>query len=219
MSQQDVQADEPSLDNSFVMETHSAPAPSLDIPDEIVSPQSKSVDHLENVITDTVVQQTDLVTSAGTITITSPILPIPMEISENSMNESPNQSMLPLPNEMIQMDESVAMDVSTELTTTPTSAHTSIDKSIGLISPTTPSVPKERKKRIIIDDDDESPTFNPLRSTKKSRSKNRRKQLLLKKQQQKAQLLSPSSSVLGDKANENAVFTSPEGIVSIRFRS
>lgn len=80
------------------------------------------------------------------------------------------------------------------------------------VSPTTPSVPKERKRRIIIDDDDESPTFNPLRSNKKIRGKNRRNthNFMLKKQK-KAQLLSAS---FADKPNENAVFTSPEVVVS-----
>lgn len=208
MVQQEFPSEEASLDNSFAMESLSLPAPTLDTLDEISLSQSKSVDHFENMTVDTV-QQTDLMTSAGKITITSPIMPVTMSITED--NELQNQSVLSLDQESVQLDESIAMDVSPELTATPTIGHMTIDK---LISPTTPSVPKERKKRIIIDDDDESPTFNPLRSTKKSRSKNRRKNLLLKRQQRKAQLLSPTSSALSDKANENAVFTSPEGIVS-----
>lgn len=218
MVQQELPSEEASLDNSFAMESLSLPAPTLDTLDEISLSQSKSVDHFENMTVDTV-QQTDLMTSAGKITITSPIMSVAMSITEDNVNaiELQNQSVLSLEQETVQLNESIAMDVSPELTATPTTGqHMTIDK---LISPTTPSVPKERKKRIIIDDDDESPTFNPLRSTKKSRSKNRRKNLLLKRQQRKAQLLSPTSSALIDKANENAIFTSPEGIVSIILNS
>lgn len=208
-----MQAEEPNLNNSFASETLPTTDPPLDTPDENSSSQSRVIDRLEDVVPEQV-QQTEILTSAGTITIISPIVPVSMDVSGNNTSESPNKSVLSIGNETVQLNENVPMDVSTELIATPTSGHTTIDKTIGLTSPTTPSVPKERKKRIIIDDDDESPTFNPLRSTKKSRGKNRRKQLLLKKQQRKAQLLSPSSAALGDKANESAVFTSPEGIVS-----
>lgn len=207
--------EEPSLDNSFALETLSVPP--LETVNEVSLTQSPDIEQrVEDVVTaESVasVQQTDLLTSAGTITITSPILPIPMDTSENSIGESPTQPLVQsMQHEAVQSIENA--NASSQLTATPTSGHAMMDKAIGLISPTTPSVPKERKKRIIIDDDDESPTFNPLRSTKKSRGKNRRKQLLLKKQQRKAQLLSPSGLALGDKANESAVFTSPEGIVS-----
>lgn len=88
-----------------------------------------------------------------------------------------------------------------------------INNVAALASPTTPSVPKERKRRIIIDDDDESPTFNPQRSNKKLRGKNRRN----KQKQKKTQLLSTPSLSFADKTNENAVFTSPEAVVSRRF--
>lgn len=95
-----------------------------------------------------------------------------------------------------------------------------MNDSSALVTPTTPSVPKERKRRIIIDDDDESPTFNPLRSNKKIRGKNRRnKHNLMLKKQKKAQLLglqSTPSSSFADKTNENAIFTSPEVVVSIK---
>lgn len=159
----------------------------------VSSENSKQLDDISNSI-----QQ---ITASNPITITSNTTPIPMDISENNTNES---------NELSQKGSSPVMNASsTELTTTPVSGYSTVDKVIDLASPTTPSVPKERKKRIIIDDDDESPTFNPLRSNKKIRGKNRRSRnsLLLKKR--KSQLLSPS-----DKLNENAVFTSPEGIVS-----
>lgn len=213
--------EEPSLDNSFTMETLSVPP--LEIVDEISLTQTQNIDQrvedvvpIESVASVPPIQQTDILTSAGTITITSPILPIAMDTSENSISESPTQPVdQSIEQEAIQSIENI--NVSSQLTVTPTSGHVTMDTAIGLISPTTPSVPKERKKRIIIDDDDESPTFNPLRSTKKSRGKNRRKQLLLKKQQQKAQLFSPSGLALGDKTNESAVFTSPEGIVSTQI--
>lgn len=80
---------------------------------------------------------------------------------------------------------------------------------------TTPSVSKERKRRIIIDDDDESPTFNPLsRSSKKMRGKNRNRKGLSNQKQRKMQLLSPPP--IDKSNNESAIFTSPEGIVSIQ---
>lgn len=88
----------------------------------------------------------------------------------------------------------------------------------ALVSPTTPSVPKERKRRIIIDDDDESPTFNPQRSNKKLRGKNRRsKHNAILKKQKRSQLVSTISSSFSDKANESAVFTSPEMVVSNKW--
>lgn len=164
---------------------------------DVLTIPSKSSEHLEDVPTS--MQQ---ITASDPIIITSNTAPIPMDISENNTNET---------NELSENVSTVVMNASsTELTATPISSHSTVDKIMGLTSPTTPSVPKERKKRIIIDDDDESPTFNPLRSNKKIRGKNRRSRnnLLLKKR--KCQLLSSS-----DKLNENAVFTSPEGIVSI----
>lgn len=102
-----------------------------------------------------------------------------------------------------------------EQTPNTSTEHPLMNDSSALVTPTTPSVPKERKRRIIIDDDDESPTFNPLRSNKKIRGKNRRnKHNLMLKKQKKAQLLLTPSSAFGDKTSENAIFTSPEVVVS-----
>lgn len=154
---------------------------------------------------------------------TAPTLaPIAMDVSENSANETSNQTTTPTllqsPVQLSDLTMAMPMDVlTTEITTTPVSSNSSLNKMPGqLISPTTPSVPKERKRRIIIDDDDESPTFNPQRSTKKIRGKNRRKSL--KQQRKSQQLLSASIAATinaTEKPNESAVFTSPEAIVSI----
>lgn len=105
---------------------------------------------------------------------------------------------------------------------TPTSSHAndgeSPTASVSLAIPTTPTtaltpgISKERKRRIVVDDDDESPTFNPLSrsSGKKARGKNRRGKTGLLKQKQRQMLF-----ITPDKANESAIFTSPESIVSV----
>lgn len=122
------------------------------------------------------------------------------------------------------MDVSLSIDTEMEIpsavTPTTTLSNLIIDgdspsaSTTGCTTPTsalTPTALKERKRRIVVDDDDESPTFNPLsRSTKKMRGKNRRKGSLLKQKQRKMQLLIATP----DKANESAIFTSPESIVS-----
>lgn len=115
--------------------------------------------------------------------------------------------------------------ISSDLTTiptvvTPTNSDAippanNVDQATTTAIATTPSVSKERKRRIIIDDDDESPTFNPLsRSSKKMRGKNRNRKGLSNQKQRKMQLLSPPP--IDKSNNESAIFTSPEGIVSIQ---
>lgn len=177
---------------------------------------SVSTDQVEDVVNS--VQGTTVLNASETMTITSSTEPIAMETSASEINivETPptHVTILPLENDESKLNSSAEIDISsTEITETPMSAHSTVDKVACLISPTTPSVPKERKRRIIIDDDDESPTFNPLRSNKKIRGKNRRNRNMSKKQRKAAQLLSQST----DKTNENSVFTSPEGIVSTVF--
>lgn len=205
MVQQNSQAEEPKSESSFAMKQLSTTMPTVDIPiDNIISVQP---DHLDDTVS---LDQSPTLSTSIPIAITSMTAPTSMDLCENSNNESPDKSIQSFENDVAQIDLNVtAMDLSsTELITMPVSTHSPVDKIIGPTLPTTPNVPKERRKRIIIDDDDESPTFNPLRCHKKARGKNRRN--LLSKKQRKTQLLSPS-----DKANENAVFTSPEGIVSI----
>lgn len=164
----------------------------------------KSFDRFVDISTS--VQQT---TQSETMIITSTTPSIAADISVNNTSESPIRTVISVENELCQTGSSLVMNAS-ELIATPVSSHSVVDHTVDLASPTTPNVPKERKRRIIIDDDDESPTFNPLRSNKKIRGKNRRSRngLLLKKQ--KHPLTPPS-----DKVNENTVFTSPDGIVSI----
>lgn len=119
------------------------------------------------------------------------------------------------------MDVSMSLSVSNELqipgAITPTSTSPAInivdgDLMLNASVSTTPSVPKERKRRIVVDDDDESPTFNPLsRSSKKMRGKNRKNRVGLSKQKQRKLLLLGTPD---GKANESAIFTSPDSIVS-----
>lgn len=211
MSQQNAQTEEPrsEIDTIVVSELLSSTTPPLDTPIETFPEQPNNHDDTESLM-----QQT--LTSSGTMAITSTTPPIAMDINEDNIDESPNRSIQSLGNDDAgqSIDLNVAMDVSsTELIATPVSGESITDNTLCLISPTTPSVPKERRKRIIIDDDDESPTFNPLRSCIKVKGKNRRsRNTLLLKKQQKGQLLSPSNNT-----DESAVFTSPEGIVSVSF--
>lgn len=193
------------------------PEAPIEVPPVIVDDQQID-EQLENAIKS--IQSDEITTTPSDI---SPgITPVTMDVCENnSVYETPSQTILAIQETPIQDDLSTPMEITpTELITTPVSSS-SVEKTPCLVSPTTPSVPKERKRRIIIDDDDESPTFNPLRSTKKIRGKNRRKSLMLKKQQGKAQqLLSASIAATinaTDKSNETAVFTSPEAIVSGSF--
>lgn len=163
--------------------------------------------------------------NSATAAISTQITPSEENSFDCNVIESPVEMESPM--KQSQNDESsVLLDAIMSIEQTNTSVTENrlmINDSPALVTPTTPSVPKERKRRIIIDDDDESPTFNPLRSNKKMRGKNRRnKHNLLLKKQKKAQLLStPCSSSFIDKANESAVFTSPEVVVriehSIRF--
>lgn len=214
LAEEPLQVNEQSMENILTVGQLSTTPTLLDVPLEMPpSPTpSKSIDPLENSV-----QPTEVLTSQGTITITPTAAPIPMDTSENDLDiidDSPQQTVVPLETDQIQLNSNAAMDIPlTGITITPPSGQSIGDNAIGLASPTTPSVPKERKRRIVIDDDDESPTFNPLRSNKKIRGKNRRSRHgLLSKKQRKAQLLSPT-----DKTNENSVFTSPEGIVSSFF--
>lgn len=223
MAQPNVEvANENSAENIFAMESFTtppvipdAPIETLETAETALEPTSASIaeskidEQLENAINSIIQQDPDMICS--TDEIMSIETPIAMEINENSVSESLNQAITSLEEPSVQVDFSSPMDISTELPATVVSGNSTPNKTQALISPTTPSVAKERKRRIIIDDDDESPTFNPLRSTKKMRGKNRRKNLMLKKQQHKAQLLLTSST---DKPNEAAVFTSPEAIVS-----
>lgn len=138
--------------------------------------------------------------------------------SEHNMIESPIEPVEPVPSMKQPQDESNTLINAIspiERSPVPVIENLSINNLPSLVPPTTPSVPKERKRRIIIDDDDESPTFNPLRSNKKIRGKSRRNRhnLMLKKQK-KTQLLSTSLSSFVVKTNENAIFTSPEVVVS-----
>lgn len=138
------------------------------------------------------------------------------DMSEHDMIESPIKSVEPVQSAFTDESNMLIKAISpVEPTTVPLIEHSPNDGLPNLVSPTTPTVPKERKRRIIIDDDDESPTFNPLRSNKKIRGKNRRNRhnSMLKKQK-KTQLLSTSLSSFVVKTNENAVFTSPEVVVS-----
>lgn len=214
MAEEPLQVNEQSMENILTVGQLSTTPPLFDGPLEMPpSPTpSKSIDPLENAV-----QQTEVLTSQDTIAITPTAAPIAMDTSENDLNiidDSPQQTVVLLETDQIQLNSNAAMDIPlTGITITPPSGQSIGDIAIGLASPTTPSVPKERKRRIVIDDDDESPTFNPLRSNKKIRGKNRRhRHGLLSKKQRKAQLLSPT-----DKTNENSVFTSPEGIVSSFF--
>lgn len=128
------------------------------------------------------------------------------------------------------MVTSMSLSTSNQLETpnalTPSSSHVndgeSPSASVSLTIPTTPTtaltsgISKERKRRIVVDDDDESPTFNPLSrsSGKKARGKNRRGKGGLLKQKQRQMLFATP-----DKTNENALFTSPESIVSVKLFS
>lgn len=224
MTEEPAQPVQPSLEAMYAVgEVPVVPSAALlDIPIETPSTltpptltTSVSTDQVEDVVNS--VQGPTMLTASETMTITSSTEPIAMEISASEINileTPPTQAILPPENDESKLNSSAEIDISSiELTETPMSEHSTVDKVAGLISPTTPSVPKERKRRIIIDDDDESPTFNPLRSNKKIRGKNRRNRNMSKKQRKAAQLLSQSS----DKTNENSVFTSPEGIVSTVF--
>lgn len=215
-------AENPSIEESVpvIPELSALPEVPIETASKTLTEQQKSDEQLENAIKS--------IQPAETLTIPTAISPAPpaiaMDMSEISMNETSNQTT---PTTLLQTsiemnDLTMPMDVTTtELTTTPISGNSTPNKMPGqLISPTTPSVPKERKRRIIIDDDDESPTFNPQRSTKKIRGKNRRKSLMLKKQQRKSQQLLSASiaatiNAATDKPNETAIFTSPEAIVSV----
>lgn len=151
---------------------------------------------------------------------------IPIDFgSEDNIAESPVK--LEKPDVSVNVVESIPMEDEVEIESNlGTNEISPLDRIISsldenplmsnlpaLVSPTTPTVPKERKRRIIIDDDDESPTFNPQRSNKKIRGKNRRnKHSAFLRKQKKTQLLSAIS--FSDKVNESAVFTSPEMIVS-----
>lgn len=212
VSQPNVEVDIKCEENTFAVEELAPPPVLPDISVEALIEESKIDQQLVNAINSIIQPDTELALSTE---ITPTATPIAMDMSENSFSESlPNQMIPSLEETPVQADLSLSMDTSTELPSTPISGNVTPSKicALGLISPTTPSVPKKSKRRIIIDDDDESPTFNPLRSTKKMRGKNRRKNLMLKKQQRKAaQLLLTSTT---DKPNETAVFTSPEAIVS-----
>lgn len=189
--------------------------------DEALSSTNPSKEYVDDVSTEfqtksQIKDMTDSTQSSDlsipcTIKISPTTAPVAVEISENIINEL-HQSNMSAENETTQIDLDIIMSP-TELITTPIPGNSTMNKTISLTSPTTPSVPKERKRRIIIDDDDESPTFNPLRSNKKIRGKNRRRQNSLMLKKRKIQVLSQS-----DKTNENVVFTSPEGIVSYFFR-
>lgn len=144
-------------------------------------------------------------------TTTTQIAPSIENVCDSNVIESPVKTVSLIKQDQ---DESNAI-LSVEQTSTSVTENLLMNNMPTLVSPTTPSVPKERKRRIIIDDDDESPTFNPLRSNKKIRGKNRRnKHNSMLKKQKKIQLLSTSSLLFSDKTNENAVFTSPEVVVS-----
>lgn len=202
--------DESIAENAFAVDSILAMPELMDLP--IVESELKDDEQLDNSID--LIQPEPILTAAGTMTITS-TTEAPIAIDINDCNEVSPVQLIPslepvLPIQL--MDLELPMDISpTEFPATPLSGGSMIDKAVDIASPSTPSVPKERKRRIIIDDDDESPTFNPLRSNKKIRGKNRRnRQNMLLKKQRKVQLLSPT-----DKTNENAVFTSPEAIVSV----
>lgn len=162
-----------------------------------------------------------LETHSTTATTTTQITPPIENVNDCNVMESPMETISSI--ESSQYDEAAneLMDGIMPIEQTPNTSlieHPLMNDSSALVTPTTPSVPKERKRRIIIDDDDESPTFNPLRSNKKIRGKNRRnKQNLILKKQKKAQLLSTPSSSFADKTTENAIFTSPEVVVSRTF--
>lgn len=174
--------------------------------------------------------ETNSLTAANITTTATATTAITTKITESIENlydcnviESPVESVSLIKQSQDDVSNDVLMDTTLPIEqikhTPATEISPLVIDSPALVTPTTPSVPKERKRRIIIDDDDESPTFNPQRSNKKLRGKNRRNKhnLMLKKQKKAALLLStPSSSTsFIDKANENAVFTSPEVLVSI----
>lgn len=180
---------------------------------------TESVDDVPSVITADQLEdpnnsiETSVLSASSTMVIPSTTTPIAIDTSEQYFTES-HQLSPSFENGPSHVIDSDITPPATNVTDSPIPSNLTVSQIIpGLTSPTTPSVPKERKRRIVIDDDDESPTFNPLRSNKKIRGKNSRsRNSLLKKR--KGQLLSPS-----DKANENVVFTSPEGIVSTILRS
>lgn len=204
MSQQNTQNENTTTENSPTVELPVTATTKDEASVEISSIASKSFDRFADISSS--VQQT---TPPETMLITSTTPLIASDINVNDTTESPVRTVISVENEVSEKGSSLVMNTS-ELTATPVSGHSSIDIQVGLTSPTTPNVPKERKRRIVIDDDDESPTFNPLRSSKKIRGKHRRNRNSLLVKKRKHQLLSPS-----DKVNENAVFTSPDGIVSI----
>lgn len=124
---------------------------------------------------------------------------VSMSLSASNQFEIPNA--LTPSSSYVNDGESPSASASSAIPTTPTTAFT-------------PGISKERKRRIVVDDDDESPTFNPLSrsSGKKVRGKNRRgKHGLLKQKQRQMMFATP------DKSNENAIFTSPESIVSVKI--
>lgn len=159
-----------------------------------------------------------------TTTATTQITPSMENDYDCNVIESPVEMVSSLKQCQVDEPANLLMDGIMPIEQTPNTSiiqHPLMNDSLALVTPTTPSVPKERKRRIIIDDDDESPTFNPLRSNKKRSGKNRRnKHNLMLKKQKKTQLLSTlstPSSAFADKTSENAIFTSPEIVVSTIF--
>lgn len=127
---------------------------------------------------------------------------VSMSLSASNQFEIPN-ALTPSPSHGNDGNDgdSPSASASLAMPTTPTTALT-------------PGISKERKRRIVVDDDDESPTFNPLSrsSGKKVRGKNRRSKVGQLKQKQRQMAF-----IIPDKANENAIFTSPESIVSVKL--
>lgn len=234
-------------------------APTLQSTSSSSSSSTANATNVDNVLAPNI-QQTTILTSSGTMTITSTTAPItphpmldlqtesqiiiaPINSIENQSNDlqldvqasqtivsseltSPQMQASPIStlnsNELLTTDAiatastSVKLDETDDMSNSSMISPSTINANAAAtaipLAPmsTTPVVPKERKRRIIIDDDDESPTFNPLaRNNKKMRGKNRRSRQGLLRQKQKQLMLSPSKL-----ARENAVFTSPEGIVS-----